>query len=161
MRLPVDRPVDQVKLSRHRTLGRWRSWLARLYDTQEVTGSSPVRPTSIRLASGSVCGFFSCRYRGRLKSCAPILVLPGVLDLPSRHPDRPPAVERSGSAAFHRSPEIYEHGPQLANSCSRSGNPIAPLPSRSHDVPVPGGPPQAPNNASRSGTSTAPLWGSA
>ncbi len=26
--------------------GHWRSWLARLYDTQEVTGSSPVWPTS-------------------------------------------------------------------------------------------------------------------
>ena len=26
-------------------MGHWRSWLARLYDTQEVTGSSPVWPT--------------------------------------------------------------------------------------------------------------------
>ncbi len=91
----------------------------------------------------------------------PFWSLPGVLDLPSRHPDRPSAVERSGSAAFYLSPEIYGHGPQLANSCSRSGNPIAPLPSRSHVVPAPGGPPQAPNNAHRSGTSTAPLWGAA
>ena len=29
--------------------GRWRSWLARLHDTQEVTGSSPVRPTFLNL----------------------------------------------------------------------------------------------------------------
>ena len=28
-----------------RNSGHWRSWLARLYDTQEVTGSNPVWPT--------------------------------------------------------------------------------------------------------------------
>src|SRR5215470_14654226 len=35
--------------------GRWRSWLARLLDTQEVTGSSPVRPTQFsRHRSGRI-----------------------------------------------------------------------------------------------------------
>lgn len=29
----------------HRPTGDWRSWLARLHDTQEVTGSTPVSPT--------------------------------------------------------------------------------------------------------------------
>src|SRR5438093_3864752 len=29
--------------------GRWRSWLARLYDTQEVRGSNPLRPIQSRL----------------------------------------------------------------------------------------------------------------
>jgi len=29
----------------HRAVpGRWRSWLARFHDTEEVTGSNPVRP---------------------------------------------------------------------------------------------------------------------
>ncbi len=30
---------------RDKTPGRWRSWLARFHDTEEVTGSNPVRPT--------------------------------------------------------------------------------------------------------------------
>ncbi len=30
-------------------LGDWRSWLARLHDTQEVTGSIPVSPTTSKL----------------------------------------------------------------------------------------------------------------
>lgn len=30
---------------RSRLLDRWRSWLARLHDTEKVTGSSPVRST--------------------------------------------------------------------------------------------------------------------
>ena len=38
----------------HAKQGHWRSWLARLYDTQEVTGSSPVWPTSRTPLSGGV-----------------------------------------------------------------------------------------------------------
>ena len=34
-----------INFEAHRaTPGRWRSWLARLVDIEEVTGSSPVRP---------------------------------------------------------------------------------------------------------------------
>lgn len=39
--------LDSRPPGRHESLGHWRSWLARLHDTQEVTGSSPVWPTSI------------------------------------------------------------------------------------------------------------------
>jgi hypothetical protein len=33
---------------RYDILGDWRSWLARLHDTQEVTGSIPVSPTLLK-----------------------------------------------------------------------------------------------------------------
>lgn len=36
---------DVFRYTLRRSTGHWRSWLARLHDTQEVTGSSPVWPT--------------------------------------------------------------------------------------------------------------------
>lgn len=50
--------------------GHWRSWLARLYDTQEVTGSSPVWPIplllDLRTNDGAGVEAMSCggRHRG-------------------------------------------------------------------------------------------------
>lgn len=44
---PVLRPLGgRLCFSSSPPMGDWRSWLARLHDTQEVTGSSPVSPTS-------------------------------------------------------------------------------------------------------------------
>ncbi len=39
--------------------GHWRSWLARLYDTQEVTGSSPVWPTDHERSPATPAGLLS------------------------------------------------------------------------------------------------------
>ena len=40
-----------------RLMGHWRSWLARLYDTQEVTGSNPVWPTLEEIEPCFAAGF--------------------------------------------------------------------------------------------------------
>jgi hypothetical protein len=45
-----------ITASRLRRLGDWRSWLARLHDMQEVTGSSPVSPICFRGPIGPCLG---------------------------------------------------------------------------------------------------------
>jgi hypothetical protein len=61
-----------------RSQGHWRSWLARLHDTQEVTGSNPVWPTPTAAGISGGGGAFRPRHhrfsdesrprRGRLRS---------------------------------------------------------------------------------------------
>lgn len=70
-----------------RLTGHWRSWLARLVDIEEVTGSSPVWPTSKpRLLPGFICARknerlsskgFGSTYGSNLSSGSP-LILRGV-----------------------------------------------------------------------------------
>ena len=45
-RLQSSDTYGRESLIGYEQLGDWRSWLARLHDTQEVTGSTPVSPTT-------------------------------------------------------------------------------------------------------------------
>ena len=48
-RLQSSDTYGRESLIGYEQLGDWRSWLARLHDTQEVTGSIPVSPTTSKL----------------------------------------------------------------------------------------------------------------
>ncbi len=48
-RLQSSDTYGRESLIGYEQLGDWRSWLARLHDTQEVTGSIPVSPTTADL----------------------------------------------------------------------------------------------------------------
>ena len=48
-RLQSSNTYSRESLIGYEHSGDWRSWLARLHDTQEVTGSIPVSPTIFEL----------------------------------------------------------------------------------------------------------------
>ncbi len=76
---------------------------------------------------------------------------------PPRHQDRPPAVRRPGSAAFHRSPGSYDQ-PQFPSRISKSVIPTMSSRSTSpaHVSGRPGHGPHSPRSITKSATPTAP-----
>jgi hypothetical protein len=136
----------------------WRSWLARLHDTQEVTGSSPVWTTHFTPLEGRLLRGFSCSIKSALQTlsgfaahCSARLVRMQPFSLGVK-PQYGPFLKTQETLL--RRIIYYSQKPQLPTMIRRSVTSTTPFPSMSSVHPEHG--PQESTAARMSVTSTTP-----